>query len=224
MLGSDKNSCFCKFGDKSLAAVHKYFYLIVVLFSIMSCNQDYLTKEELNRYVLDEGNGLIKKETVKGYQIQVTYRPTDLLILQELGGNTSANPHELERLIQKYKDYRYFILSFSKDNKEALNNSGDSYGQNAELIQVLSFRMGSYVNITTSNHDTVFVADYIYPRTFGMNYATNLMFVFSKDKIKENEWLQFNLKEFGLHLGNQKFRFSVRDLEKTPKIKFESLH
>lgn len=192
-----------------------FFVLLLV-----SCSPDYLREEELAEYVLDADNGLTRSVDYNGYQAKVTYRPSDLLIVQETGGVVDIKKQELDRLRKKYSDHYYFILSLSKNNREALYSSGH-YGQFSNLMQTLSFRMRNYVKMTTSEKDTIEVADYIYSRTFGMSRGSNLMFVFSKEEINEDEWLQFNLKEFGLGLGNQNFRFSLEDLKEVPKIKFK---
>lgn len=193
---------------------------LFLLISLCSCTPEYLTEEELKAYVTDEDNQLSKAINYKGFEAKVTYRPTDLLVLQETGSETQVEKAELERLRKKYGDYYYFILSLSKENKEALYNSDGGYGQFSELVQVLSFRMGQYVNLTTAEQDTIPVGDYVFPRTYGMGGATNLMFAFNREKAGTDEWVQFNLKEFGMGLGSQTFWFRREDLENIPKIKF----
>ncbi|MEO1050965.1 MAG: hypothetical protein AAFX87_10065 [Bacteroidota bacterium] len=193
---------------------------LVLLLSI-SCVPQSLSEAELQAYVQDTDHGLSKKKQFKGYEVQVTYRPQDLLIAQETRGATALDTEELERLTKKYEDYYYFILSLSRDNKEALYKTGGGYDQFSDMVQTLSFRMASHVNMTTAGSDTIEVADYVFPRTYGMGGATNLMFVFNKKEAEGDEWVQLNLKEFGLGLGNQNFRFRKEDLDNTPKIKFK---
>lgn len=189
---------------------------------LLGCGtSEYLSEEELKGFVLDADHGVTKKHEVKGFQSTVTLRPNDLLILQETGGETTVDQLTLDRLRSKYKDYYYFILSLSKESKEAEYQAGGGFGQYSDLVQTLSFRMADYVNMTTNTQDTIPVGDYIYPRTYGMSSASTLMFAFNKEKTKNREWVQFNLKEFGLGIGNQNFRFNVADLEKVPNIKFE---
>ncbi|WP_185152543.1 hypothetical protein [Fulvivirga aurantia] len=178
-----------------------------------------MTESELQTYLTDEDNNLSKTKEYRGYKATVTYRPTDLLILQE---NTSLEitDKQYQQLKEKYNKYYYFILSLSKDNKEALYSSQD-YGQFSDLVQTLSFRMGQYTNLTTSEQDTVEVADYVFSRTYGMGNASTLMFVFDKEDITDDAWVQFNLQEFGLGLGRQIFRFKVDNLNDIPKLNFQ---
>ena len=183
------------------------------------CTPDTLSEEALSQYVLEQET-LSKTREYNGYTLQMTYRPTDLLVAQELGGESAPNPEELARLRAKYGNYYYFVMALSKDQQEALYHSKGGYPQFSELVQTLSFRMGQYLNLTTSEKDTIELADYVFPRTYGMGSATNLMFVFNKAAAQDDEWIQLNLKEFGLGLGNQNFRFNKKDLEDLPKIPF----
>jgi hypothetical protein len=196
-------------------------FLLLLFLSLSSCTPEFLTEEELTAYVLDEDNNLTKTSTSNGFDIKVTYRPTDLLIAQEAGDKELA-AEELKRLQDKYGNYYYFILSISKDNKEGLYKQQGGFDQFSELVQTLSFRMATYVNMTTSGKDTIEVADFIFSRTYGMGSATSLLFVFNKEEAAGDEWLQFNVKEFGMGLGNQTFRFRKEDLDTAPKIKFKT--
>lgn len=203
--------------------VSSYLFLFPLVFSFLfslGCTAEYLSKEELIEFIADEDNGLSKNNDLNGFQLKVSYRPTDLLVLNEVGENRIPQKEALESLRNKYKDYHYFILSISGGKKEALYSGLENQGHYGELVQILSYRMGNFVNLTTSQKDTVFIADYTYQPTYGMGEATNLLFVFSDEEIKSPEWVQFNLKEFGLGLGNQNFRFNMQDLKQAPKLKF----
>ena len=69
---------------------------------------------------------------------------------------------------------------------------------------------------------------------YGMWGVTSLALVFfyflhfqhqdNKSKTVGKDWVQFNLKEFGLGLGNQTFRFRTQDLENVPGIDFRVMN
>ncbi|HEY9048675.1 MAG TPA: hypothetical protein VIN08_22365, partial [Ohtaekwangia sp.] len=144
---------------------------------------------------------------------------TDLWVYQEIGKH-KATPEQIDTLRKKYSQYLYFILSLSANNKEALHQAAsDQYG---DLVQTLSFRMNNYVTLTTSANDSIPVGDFMLNRTYGMSNSTDLLFVFSKEKAKGKDWIQFNLNEFGLGIGNQRFRFEMSDLENIPEVTFEN--
>ncbi len=197
-----------------------YLLFILAIWCLVSaCTPSHLTEDELKAYVLAQ-QSLTKTKESKGFVTQVSYRPVDLLIAQELGRHEAANPSELEHLKKKYIGYHYFILSLSSGDKEALYQAGSGYRRFSDLVQTLSFRMDKYVDMTTSGSDTIQVADYVFSPTYGMGGATSLMLVFNKKYTRDDEWIQFNLDEFGLGIGSQTFRFWRKDLEEIPRIKF----
>lgn len=199
--------------------VRLYSIYFALLISLLGCSPpEYLTAEELNKFILDSENGLVQKTELNGYAVEVMYRPTDLLVQQEIGDDV-VNETQLKALKNKYNSYYYFIVNLSKNNKEALQVDG-AFGQYSELVETLSFRMNAYVNMTTSKQDTIPTADFILNRTYGLSNATSLLFVFNKEKAKDADWVQFNLNEFGLGIGNQRFRFKTKDLEDVPNIDF----
>ena len=197
--------------------VNRYIYFILLMPFVTSCKETVVSPEELNRYVADESNGLRKLVSVGPSTIEVTYRPTDLLVLQEVK-NSSPSQQQIEVARTKYDKYLYFILSLSINDREALQQVGGS--EYSELVQTFSFRMNNYVTLTTAVNDTIPVADFMLDRTFGMSSSTDILFVFNREKAKGKTWVQFNLNEFGLGTGNQRFRFDTNEINDVPAINF----
>lgn len=203
--------------SKTLPASAVKTLLFLMAAALTACSSPgHLTPEELTKYIANEDNGLIKKAEINDTKIEVTYRPTDLWVHQELDSE-AADTAKVSELRNKYSSYYYFIVSLSRNNKEALHQAGD-FGTYSELVQTMSFRMAEYVTLTTARQDTIPVGDFMLNRTYGLSPATDLLFVFSKEKAKDKEWVQFNLNEFGLGIGNQRFRFRTKDIENAPKI------
>lgn len=186
---------------------------------LLGCSQtEVQTVAELNEFLSDPANSLIQSAEINDVNITVIYKPTDLLVYREVG-DFPTDSSVVARTSEKYSNYYYFILSISKNQNEVLVPRGDIL-QFSSLVQTLSFRMNDYVNLTTSERDTIPVADFIYNRTYGFSHATELLFVFSKDQCEGKEWVDFNLKELGMGLGNQHFRFNLSDLDRVPKLRF----
>jgi hypothetical protein len=187
-------------------------------FLLLGCGRpDYLSEVELSRFILDESNGLVKEINTNGFLLKIHYRPTDLMVAQEMRTVTTPSVKAIEEARKKYKGHYYFILSLSKEGKEVLSPAAQGMVGFSDLLQTLSFRMAEKVNLTTAK-DTIFVADYIYNRTFGMSASTDLLFVFDKAKAKGQEFIQLNLDEFGLGIGSKSVRFDIDKLENSPKI------
>lgn len=192
---------------------------VCVVCAAVSCAPGQLSKDELVAYIRDEEHGLKQSVTLGNTTVEVQYRPTDLWVAQELNDG-QPQPSLLDSLRKKYDRYYYFILSLSRNNKEALHQVEEGFGQYSELVQTLSFRMPEYVTLTTAAQDTIPVGDFMLNRTYGMSSATEVLFVFSREKAMGQEWVQFNLNEFGLGVGNQRFRFKRSDLDAVPALAF----
>jgi hypothetical protein len=48
------------------------------------------TVDELNRYIQEPDNDLVQQAEINDYKISVTYRPTDLLVYQDIGNPTES--------------------------------------------------------------------------------------------------------------------------------------
>jgi len=206
--------------NKNCIKLTIYGITFIVLLSSLSCTPEYLNKQALNGYLQEESNGLSLLKDYGNLKLKVTYHPTDLLIEQELGNN--YDEEKIKSLREKYEPYAYFMVNMESNGRDALYGSSAGQSDFSDKLQTLSFRMGEYVNVTTSAQDTIPVADYAFPRTFGLAKSTNLLFVFNREEMKGKEWISFNLNEFGLKSGDQRFRFKVADLENIPKLKLKS--
>lgn len=192
--------------------------LVLLGYCIISCAPSTLTEAELKQFVLEPDNNLMQEETINDVNVRITYRPTDLLVAQEL--TNAADTAGISSLRAKYNKYYYFVLSLSKNQREAIQASTMPQAQFSELLQTISFRMGAYINMTTNARDTIPLADYVYNRTFGMGSSNDLLLVFNKEQAKPANWLQINLAEFGLGVGRQALRFNRKELDEVSEIDF----
>ncbi|UXX79787.1 hypothetical protein N7E81_01525 [Reichenbachiella carrageenanivorans] len=189
---------------------------LIGLTLLMACNAPtHLSEKEMGQFILNPDNGLIKKKEVNGLDLQVYYKPTGMLVAQELDGKNDSIAYS--KYYEKYDSYAYFILDLSSNEKNALYQSG-SYERFSENLQTLAFRMDQFTNLTTSASDTIPVADFIYPRMYGMSNSATVMFVFNNEKLLQSDWVSFNLSEFGMGSGNQQFRFEIEDIQNVPKL------
>jgi hypothetical protein len=193
------------------------FLALIAVCACSACSKSTVaSEEELEIHIADENHGLVKTADVDDISIRVAFRPTELLVAQELGQD-EPDSATLNRLYKKYSRNLYFIMSLSKRNAEALH-SLDSYEEYSELLQVMSFRMNEFTTLTTSENDTIPVADFLINRTYGLASSTDLLFVFPREKIKDDEWIQFKISEFGLKTGLQTFEFLMSDIDAVPGI------
>jgi hypothetical protein len=185
----------------------KIVFLFFLIFLFNSCKKTFDTKESYLEYLKDEDKGYSETKLVNGIKINLSYKPTKFMALQE-------NPKELEEmkdsLNAKYGNFIYFILSYSRDNKEILSTISESREKYNLVQNALTFGMAENVSLTTENRDTIPLVGYNFPRTYGMSQSTNLLFVFERNKlIDKGGDLFFNLKDIGLDTGDLKFKFNT---------------
>ncbi len=197
--------------------------LVFLLFS-MACTKEKLSPDELKKYIADPGNGLLKEVTINNYKITVYYRPVDLLTEQRLRTMDKPTMDSVAEIKKRYRGIIHFMLSMEYNNQDILNRFSSDKVLFGEMLNRLSFNMGNYVNLVTSNKDTLPVTESIYPRMYGSTHSTAMLFAFDATKINNASSVDFNLKEFGIPVGNNTFRFAMEDLNNTPEMKFNLNH
>ncbi|MCG8310014.1 MAG: hypothetical protein MI975_21640 [Cytophagales bacterium] len=202
-----------------MSAISVPFVSVICLFLVQSCSPEPVTEEALQAYVREPGNGLIKTSKRGRLEVSAVYRPSDLIVAQEQRGK-ATNEATVQKLKEKYGDYAYFVLSISDNGKDALYSTAGSYQQFSDNLQKLSFRMNDYLHMTTSAKDTVYLTDHHFSRMHGMGGSTQVLLAFDRNQIKNEGWVQLNLKEMGLGAGRVNLRFDVKDILNTPGIDF----
>lgn len=192
------------------------FTLVLCIFCSCSPPRS-VTKEQLMAYILDEDNGLIQSKTVGDYRIELIYRPTDLIVSQELQGET-MDTIRVQELRRKYANYLYFLLKVSKGGREVLNLENDQQ-EYSKLLLTMAFNMPEYVSIV-QGRDTTALKDFMLDRTYGMSNSTNLLLVFECKDQTLKEDIQIILSEFGLGIGSIKFQFNSAQIKKAPRLWF----
>lgn len=205
------------FSADHLQGLRKILLFGLFLMLLMEgCKPGRLNKDELIKYIQKTKNGLTKSQEINGIKVRISYQPKDLMIWQELENEKIADKKKaVDSLKKKYEDQEYFIVGLSKNNKEVIRQLG-GFNQYSDMLQVLSFQMGGKVMMLTEKKDTIEMQDYMFQQTFGMSNENSLLFVFNSDELKKaDDWILY-MKEFGLGIGNLKFAFRRREIEKRP--------
>lgn len=198
--------------------------LVVFLAVIFSCDQPrFDTAQELQAYINDTKNGYSLEKTVNGYDFSLMYRPTDMLVYQEVNDNDFTKA-AIDSLRAKYGKYMYFNLSISKNGQELLSVVPKDREAFGAMVNQLAFGMQSKMHLFTAKKDTLEMADYIYPRMYGMSRATTIMVVYPRDveKIDDSDMLNFTVEDLGLFTGEVKFKIETAKLQNEPKINYST--
>ncbi len=194
--------------------------LFIMLILFFSCNQKTFNNETaMLEYIKDKTNGYTQHKTINGVDYTLTYRPTDALVNQELGDSITKS--KVEALRSKYKKYMYFNVSMSQNNQELLSTAPKNRNEFGAMVNQLAFGMNEKVHVYTPTKDTLEMADFIYPRMYGMSRATTIMFVYPRDqKALKSEYLNFTIGDLGLYTGEVKFKISTDKLNNEPQLNF----
>lgn len=199
-----KNSCF----------------LILLLFLITSCEvRIFNSVNEISEYIEDQENNYCYKKNIEGVEYVLQYRPTDLLVKQEIGENQDKKL--IERLRNKYNKYMYFNLSMSLNNQELLSNVVRDKSKFGQMVHDLAFGMEEKVNLFTKKNDTLSMADFVYPRMYGMTNSTSIMIVYPRDETYlKDDYLNFTVEDLGFYTGEVKFKVKTKEILNEPKLRF----
>lgn len=196
------------------------FLILIVIIS--SCgNKSFDTAEEIVAFISDEDNGYKYSKEVNGVTYSLQYRPTDLMVQQELVG--ISNEKEIIRLREKYSKNLYFNLSMSIEGKELLSNTAIDRNKFNQLVNDLVFNMPEKVSLLSAKKDTLSIIDCIYPRMYGMSNSTTILIIYPRDKeILNEEFIYFIVQDLGLNTGEIKFKIPTKQLNKEPKLNFKN--
>ena len=197
-----------------------HFFSVLLIVCFCSCvSKTFDSKEEMWKYLRKEEHGYLQTKTVNGYDFSLLYKPTDLLVAQELGEDKQEN--KIKELRSKYRKYLYFTLSMSKDNKELLSVTPKNRQEFGAMVNELAFGMGKKVHVLSPKKDTLELLDYVYPRMYGMSRNTSMLFVYPRDeKFLKEDYLAVVIGDLGTYTGEVKFKVPTRLLKNEPTLNF----
>lgn len=191
---------------------------ILVVSFLGSCTQKtFDSKEELMAYVTDVENGYTQQKSVNGIDFSITYKPTDVMVQQMMSENPTAG--EVDSLRQKFNKYLYFNLSLSKNDQEILNGLAIDRNKFGALVNQLAFGMNEKVNLFSKTKDTIALADYIYPRMYGMGGSNSMLFVYPKDsELMNEEFFHITIEDLGVMTGEVGFKIPTNPILNQPEL------
>ncbi len=192
--------------------------LLVILFT--SCGpRSFDTSEALWEHLKDSENGYQFAKKVNGVEYVLTYKPTDLMVQQEIGKQKDVA--RVEDCRKKYGDHMYFNLSMSAEGQELLNHMAGDRSQFGLAVNQLVFGMGDRVHLISKERDTLPLEDYIYPRMYGMGNSTNMLLVYERnDKLLKEDFFHFTIEDLGFATGEVGFKIPTDPIKNEPILDF----
>lgn len=196
------------------------FLILLIVVLLNSCSKNkFVSEKELMAFIQDESNGYKQQKTINGVNFSLLYRPTDLLVKQELGDSISEI--KIQELRDKYNKYLYFNLNMSKNNQELLSTAPKNRNEFGQMVNQLAFGMREKVHVFTQAKDTLEMVDFVYPRMYGMSRSTSIMFVYPRNKeILQGNFLNFSVEDLGLNTGEVKFKIDTKNIKNQPQLSF----
>lgn len=197
--------------------IKRYAALICFVCLFLSCSNKYRTdKVTLIEYIKNEENGLTHEVILGPNNYRVTYRPTELILEQELKANASCNR---DSLFEVYADCRYFVLSLKHDSLEIF---GRRYNNFEELLKRISFNMSDYVTmVDQKSGDVFYLSDYVYPRMYNSTSSTSILLCFKDPRLTTTKDLTLHVKDFLSEAQQQEilnFNFLKTHIDNIPTL------
>lgn len=195
-------------------------FLILIGVAFSNCADSYISKDDLKAYPLSVKNGLIKSIDKSGIQIDVYYRPKDLIIAQEL--TLPVNETKINTIETQYDSLDYFMLRLSKNGKEMESSFAGNPERLSEVVSYLSSSIADRVYMVLEQ-DTISTLDAIYDRTFGATTTTQIMLIFKSNLKDQNGEVKLFYDDNFFGTGLCEFHFDIKRIKRIPRLNFHTL-
>lgn len=200
-----------------------------IIFSLLfwGCSQtNYVNETELRKMINDETNGLKKTITSNEIKVIATYKPADLVALNEIKTlNEKKDKKIIDSILYKYSGNYFFTLSFSIDNKSVITEVAPSIRE--EVLNKFNYGLKStifitYNSVTGDHEDTLQLSNYMYVSMFGAANSDDVIISFNKEQVQKQKLFTINIIDLSAIGVTEKIVFNTDDIEKVPKINFNN--
>lgn len=170
-------------------------------------------------YLAEPAHGLTQLRGVNGTVLTCTYRPTDLLVLQDLASASRCTPAIHDSLARAYAGKIYCALTLARDSAEIENQFVNDPAAYQQALAYLNTGLAADTYLSTGTaHDSAGALSSLYVRDFGATGRSTVLFVFDTHQlsIAGGFAVTFHDQRFGL--GTQRFAFTARDLAAVPTL------
>ena len=188
---------------------------------LSACSAAPLSLTEYRAYLADPTHGLSHTTEASGTTVTCTYRPTDLLVFQDLATAPAPTQATRDSLARAYAGKTYCSLSFTRNGAEIENQFVNAPTIYEQVLTYLNTGITSDVFLATTSHDSVPASASIYVRQYGTTGHNNLLLVFDTHRLTPQRGFHLTLRGQRLGLGTLHFSFSARDLAALPALKLK---
>ncbi len=194
--------------------LHRAIFILSLYLLATACSPNKIVSEaDLKQYITDEEHGLHKQVTKNDTEIEVFYRPAEMVWKNDL----ESDPEKKRQQLRQIDSLSYFIFHFSRKGKEIENGYVSNPDQFKAVVDYLSFEIYNDLFLLQGK-DTVWATDAVYTRTFGSSRGTSVMAVFKANLKNSNGEIKLCFDDKTLGIGLTEFEFDIRDIKNTPTL------
>jgi hypothetical protein len=172
-------------------------------------------------YLTDPAHGLTHTTEVNGTTITCAYRPTELLVLQDLAGSQAATPATRDSLARAYAGKTYCTLTLARNGSEVENQFINDPARYQQAISYLNTGIAADAVLATTPQDSVAAVASMYVRQYGTTGHSTVLLVFDTHQLMPQQGFHLTLRGQRLELGTIQFAFAAADLAALPALQFE---
>jgi hypothetical protein len=196
------------------------YYLCGIVGLLLSSCATSLSPTEYKAYLADPAHGLTHTVDANRATITCTYRPTDLLVLQDLA-KAPANVVTQDSLAHNYLGKTYCTLKLACNGSEIENQFVNDPAAYQQALTYLDTGIATDAFLATTTHDSVAAVASMYVRHFGATGHSTVLLVFDTHQLTPQQGFHLTLRGQHLGLGTLRFSFAARDLAALPALKFD---
>ena len=190
------------------------------LFLLVSGCKQPLFPTEYAAYLADPAHGLTHQLEATGTTVTCTYRPTDLLVLQELASVPTPDVPARDSLARAYADKTYCTLTLARPGGEFESQFVTNPAAYQQVLTYLNTGIAADAFLATTPHDSVAAVASMYVRQFGTTGHSTVLLVFDTHRLSLQQGFHLTLRGQPLGLGTLRFPFSASDLAALPPLRF----
>lgn len=176
-----------------------------------------LPPAEYQAYLVNPTHGLTQTIEANGATITCTYRPIDLLVLQDLASTPTAGHDSLARA---YAGKTYCTLTLARNGSEVENQFVNDPTAYQQALTYLNTGIATDAFLATTPRDSVPAVASMYVRQFGTTGHSTVLLVFDTHQLTPQQGFHLTLHGQRLGLGTLRFPFAAHDLAALPSLKF----
>ncbi|GGF27933.1 hypothetical protein [Hymenobacter cavernae] len=172
-------------------------------------------------YLQDAAHGLTHEVEANGAVITCAYRPTDLLVAQDLAISRAVPAAELvDSLRRHYQGKTYCSLSLAQDGAEIENQFITNSTAYTNALAYLNTGIAADVFLVTPTLDSIPALASIYPRQYGTTGHSTVLLIFDTHQLDLSHGFHITFRGDQFNVGTLRFPFTASDLADLPTLRF----